>query len=275
MEKPSAAGSQPSPYGTRSRNRTGAARPNYAEDKDLDLDIYDAYSQRKEDDAKKLTTKQTGASSTPAPANPPQPPAPRSGNGSSRKPLPDDSGRQANGTKDPQHQNPSQQPSAPAPAPASTSAPSSASASASAPAPSPAGVNGTSTANGAPKGKKRKAADAASTASGSQTPSGSNGALSSSAMQKRLGASGHASGSATPSGGGYGETNLLTFEGSKSRPKDGKMVADDGTVLAVNGKLAGALPLLFFSSFLFFFLSLSLFFFYFYFFLLASLFGAF
>ncbi|KAG7292553.1 hypothetical protein NEMBOFW57_002588 [Staphylotrichum longicolle] len=216
MEKPSAAGSQPSPYGTRSRNRTGAARPNYAEDKDLDLDNYDAYpQQRKDDDSKKLATKQQSASSTPAPVNPPQA-APRSGNGSSRKPLPDDS-RQSSGTKD--HQQIQNQPSAVAPA--STSAPSTA-------------ANGTSTANGVSKGKKRKVADTASTASGSQTPSASNGALSASALQKRLGASGHVNGSGTSSSAGYGETNLLTFEGTKARPKDGKMVADDGTVLAVN-----------------------------------------
>jgi hypothetical protein len=219
MEKPSAAGSQPSPYGTRSRNRTGAARPNYAEDKDLDLDNYDAYpQQRKDDDSKKLAAKPQSASSTPAPANPPQA-APRSGNGSSRKPLPDDS-RQHSGTPKDQQQN-QNQPSAVVPA--STSAPSTA-------------ANGTSTANSVSKGKKRKVADTASTASGSQTPSASNGALSASALQKRLGASGHANGSATPSSVGYGETNLLTFESSKARPKDGKMVADDGTVLAVNGK---------------------------------------
>lgn len=37
---------------------------------------------------------------------------------------------------------------------------------------------------------------------------------------------------------GYGETNLLTFENTKAMPKDGKMVADDGTVLEVNGKFS-------------------------------------
>jgi hypothetical protein len=222
MEKPSAAGSQPSPYGTRSRNRTGATRPNYAEDKDLDLEMFDAYPQRKDDDAKKLATKQQGASSTPTPANSTPAAAPRAGNGSSRKPLPED-GKQHNGTKDQpqqqQQQNDQHQPS--------TAASSSSS----------SNTNGAGTANGASKGKKRKVADTAPTTSGSQTPSGLNGTVpsSSSGLQKRLGTSGQGSGNATPSSTGYGETNLVTFENSKSRPKDGKMIADDGTVLEVNG----------------------------------------
>jgi hypothetical protein len=36
---------------------------------------------------------------------------------------------------------------------------------------------------------------------------------------------------------GYSETNMLTFENCNALPnKDGKMIADDGTVLGVNGK---------------------------------------
>ncbi|AEO66043.1 uncharacterized protein THITE_2113820 [Thermothielavioides terrestris NRRL 8126] len=221
MEKPSAVGSQPSPYGTRSRNRTGAARPNYAEDKDFDLDLFDVYPRRKDDDAKKSsstaatanTAKQQAASSTStsaAAANATQG-APRAGNGSSRKPLPDES-RQHNGTKD-HHPNANQ----PSTASASTT------------------TNGTTATNGTSKSKKRKAADASSTASGNQTPSATNGASMSLALQKRLGVSGQGSGNATPSGAGYAETNMLTFEKCKARPtKDGKMVADDGTVLEVN-----------------------------------------
>lgn len=222
MEKPSVAGSQPSPYGTRSRNRTGAARPNYAEDKDLDLEMFDAYPQRKDDDAKKLATKQQGASSTPAPANP-APAAPRSGNGSSRKPLPED-GRQHNGTKD-QHQQQQQQQQ---PQPQNQHQPSNVASSA---------ANGAGATNSASKGKKRKVADTAPTTSGSQTPSGLNGGtLPSSGLQKRVGTSGQSTGNGTPSSASYGETNLVTFENSKSRPKDGKMIADDGTILEVNGK---------------------------------------
>jgi hypothetical protein len=201
MEKPSAASSQPSPYGTRSRNRTGAARPNYAEDKDIDLDIFDAYPTQRKDQ---------GAQSTAVAANGTQPAA-RSGNSSSRKSLQED--KQQNGGKDQQHA--ANQPSA-----ATSSS-----------------ANGTAATNGTSKSKKRKAADAASTASGSQTPSVSNGASTSSAVPKRPGMSGQGTGSVTPSSTGYAETNMLTFTKCKSRPtKDGKMVADDGTVLEVNGK---------------------------------------
>lgn len=34
---------------------------------------------------------------------------------------------------------------------------------------------------------------------------------------------------------GYAATNLLTFENCGARPKDGKLIADDGTYLEVNG----------------------------------------
>lgn len=231
MEKPPAAGaaggagSQASPYGTRSRNRTGATRPNYAEDRDLELDNFDAYQgQRKDDESKKAsTTKQPGAlastvaTTTPSSTN--ATPAPqRASNGSSRKPLPAESRQTAtqNGTKD-HHQNHDQ------PSTQSTL--------------SVAASN--ATANGPTKGKKRKAAaDTPSMASGNQTPLAANGTSSTSALQKRVVASGQASGNATPNGSGYGETNMLTFESCKGQPKDGKMVADDGTVLGVNGKFA-------------------------------------
>lgn len=46
--------SGPSPYGTRSRNR-GQPRPNYAEDKDMDTEMYDAFPDRKEQEAKKAS----------------------------------------------------------------------------------------------------------------------------------------------------------------------------------------------------------------------------
>ncbi|KAL2757453.1 hypothetical protein ACRALDRAFT_1039744 [Sodiomyces alcalophilus JCM 7366] len=42
-----------SPYGTRSRYRTGSSRPNYAEDKDIDVDMYDIYPEKKEPEPKK------------------------------------------------------------------------------------------------------------------------------------------------------------------------------------------------------------------------------
>lgn len=234
MEKPPSAaggaGSQASPYGTRSRNRTGAARPNYAEDRDLELDNFDAYhGQRKDDQSKKTTTtKQPGASSSAVTATASSlasatPAPPRVTNGSSRKPLPVESRQSAapNGTKD--HQQNHDQPSAPPTLPVAA---------------------GNAATNGPTKSKKRKVADAASTASGSQTPLASNGTSSTSAAQKRSGASGQASGNGagTRSGPGYGETNMLTFENCKGRPRDGKMVADNGTVLGVNGEFADSSP---------------------------------
>ncbi|KKY36623.1 putative bah domain-containing protein [Diaporthe ampelina] len=54
----------PSPYGTRSRNRTGRARPNYAEDKDIDSDLFDAAPERKDDGDAKRSTRQANPSST-------------------------------------------------------------------------------------------------------------------------------------------------------------------------------------------------------------------
>lgn len=42
------AGDMASPYGTRSRNRSGNPRPNYAEDKDIEMDNYDFYQGKKD-----------------------------------------------------------------------------------------------------------------------------------------------------------------------------------------------------------------------------------
>ncbi|KAK3337141.1 hypothetical protein B0T19DRAFT_62265 [Cercophora scortea] len=207
------AGGTASPYGTRSRNRTGTSRPNYAEDKDIDMEIFDLHP--------KATAKQAPSSAADAPqvaavsssASAP----PRAGPGSSRKPLPSsDDSKQAtpqNGTTKEQHH-----PSA-ASSPAASSA---------------------ATTNGTSKSKKRKAESAPNTtASGSQTPSASV-ASSASTLKKQAAASqngngsvnGHANGSSSNARrGGYSESNMLTFDNCKARPKNGKMVADDGTVL--------------------------------------------
>lgn len=63
MSKTTSTGSDPagkdattetaSPYGTRSRYRTGSSRPNYAEDKDIDVDMYDYYPEKKDPEPKK------------------------------------------------------------------------------------------------------------------------------------------------------------------------------------------------------------------------------
>ncbi|KAJ3474568.1 hypothetical protein NLG97_g9785 [Lecanicillium saksenae] len=57
------------PYGTRSRNRNGNARPNYAEDKDIEMDNYDYYDKNQGDGPKKssrlaATATTTGSTTT-------------------------------------------------------------------------------------------------------------------------------------------------------------------------------------------------------------------
>ena len=47
------AGDTASPYGTRSRNRSGNPRPNYAEDKDIEMDNYDYYHEKKDGSPKR------------------------------------------------------------------------------------------------------------------------------------------------------------------------------------------------------------------------------
>lgn len=238
------------PYGTRSRNRTGNSRINYAEDRDLDMDIFELYPDRREGgEAKKGSSKQAAASASSAttqaatpssssPTNGASQPAPRTAvNGTSaattvtstststsRKPLPtiDDSrkGHSYNGTKDQQARQPSTSPAA-------------------------NGAATTTTTNGPTKSKKRKA-DPAAIASSSQTPTSAANSSTSHNKRVKTTSNDNNGNSKTPTNGpvsdlgtaaGYGETNLLTFENTKAMPKDGKMVADDGTVLEVNGKL--------------------------------------
>ncbi|KAK0731604.1 hypothetical protein B0H67DRAFT_80010 [Lasiosphaeris hirsuta] len=199
-----AAGGTASPYGTRSRNRTSAVRPNYAEDIEMELD--EVVPERREDDsAKKASTRHSLSSSAAAAA------APRAVNGSSRKPLPssDDSKHGASQHNIKEHHRQS---------PAVTYA-----------------ASGPTTNGPITKSKKRKA-EPTSTNSGSQTASAPT--THPSVVQKRGGHSNHTAGSGSgansSSRSGYGETNMLTFESCGARLTDGKMVADDGTVLEVN-----------------------------------------
>ena len=223
--KPAPAGSQAaskdaggsgtaSPYGTRSRNRNGASRPNYAEDKDIDMDLFEMYPERRDDDPKRAATRQTSAS------NAAQAAAPRSVNGPSRKALPSDDTKPTapqNSTKEHRHSSPAV----------------------------PSNVT-TAPANGSTKSKKRKAEpNLAPSASQTLTTAHAN----TSGAQKRQGAGsqsaatngnvhGNGTGSSRSKDSGYSETNMLTFENCQARLQDGKMVADDGTVLDVNGELA-------------------------------------
>ncbi|KAI5465911.1 hypothetical protein BGZ63DRAFT_117826 [Mariannaea sp. PMI_226] len=61
------AGDTSAPYGTRSRNRNGSSRPNYAEDKDIDADVYDYYHDKKESDSKKSSRQASAAANGDAP----------------------------------------------------------------------------------------------------------------------------------------------------------------------------------------------------------------
>ncbi|KAL1865788.1 hypothetical protein VTK73DRAFT_5080 [Phialemonium thermophilum] len=185
-----------SPYGTRSRNRTGASRINYAEDKDIDMDLFEMYPERREDEAKKSARHAAATSATQSHA------APRSTSGTARKPLPTGDHKSTGSN---QHSTAKEQNSV------ST----------------PDSISGSNSTASAQPSKKRKAASqtSSSTAASQSQPAAPN--AHSAALQKRLGA-------VSRGGVGYPETNMLTFEKCKAMPKDGKMVADDGTVLEVN-----------------------------------------
>ncbi|KAB5580316.1 hypothetical protein GE09DRAFT_432976 [Coniochaeta sp. 2T2.1] len=200
-----------SPYGTRSRNRTGASRPNYAEDKDLDVEMFEPDRQGSKKAGSANASQ--GAAAAPRPSN---------GGSSSRKPLPTESntgthhagGGPASATKEQKTTGSSTATSNSTPAPGATT-----------------GAPNTPTPSTTQPSRKRKATAAASQAS---TPSASHVQQASSngpttAVQKRPAVVSH-----NGNGIGYSETNLLTFENCAGRPKDGKMIADDGTVLEVN-----------------------------------------
>lgn len=167
------------PYGTRSRNRNGSSRPNYAEDKDIDSDVYDYYHDKKEGDVKK-PPRIAGAAGSSDTAR---------GEPSLRKLTADEhrTGSARNGLKeqDSSSVNGSSSQAMPAAAPTQAS-------------------------------RKRKAAG--------QQQNGS-----STASTKKVGNAAQQPGLSWP------ETNMLTFENCNSRPKNGQMVADDGTVLGANG----------------------------------------
>ncbi|KAI1482717.1 hypothetical protein F4774DRAFT_245997 [Daldinia eschscholtzii] len=189
----------PSPYGTRSRNR-GQARPNYAEDKDMDVDMYDAFVDKKDEESKK-SSRHIGAATNGASD------APKGANSTSRKGAALEDGKaSSNGshttTKDSHSTN-------------------------------NATTNGssTTTSSSTTSSKKRKApaqsvANHAHSNGSTPAPAGSN-------TTKRGGTNATAV-TTTHNTTGYKATNMLYFEKSGAIPKDGKMVADDGTVLEAN-----------------------------------------
>lgn len=216
--KDATASTTASPYGTRSRNRGGNSRPNYAEDKDMDMEIFDQLHPQKRDDDSKKTSRQVVSSSvvnTDDQQNTPPPPPPalptRTTNGlssssstSSRKPLPAD--------------NKQSQAAATAKDSASNANP-----------PTGAGSSGSTQTTSS---KKRKAA----TQSSNNQPSAAE-STHVPANAKKPSNNNHNGNNAAVSNGvdkGYAATNLLTFENCGARLKDGKLIADDGTILDVN-----------------------------------------
>ncbi|KAI0383813.1 hypothetical protein F5Y04DRAFT_21861 [Hypomontagnella monticulosa] len=192
----------PSPYGTRSRNR-GQARPNYAEDKDVDVDMYDAYQEKKDDEHKK-SSRQTSAVTNGTND------APKATNATSRKGAP-----------------PAEDPKVGAPSGGSHTT-----AKDSHPPNATPNVAPTSTSSSS---KKRKA-PTQSSANNSHSHSHANTPVPTGpnvAATRRSAANGTAT-PTTHNNAGYKATNMLFFEKCGAVPKDGKMVADDGTILQVN-----------------------------------------
>ncbi|KAI2638141.1 hypothetical protein GGS21DRAFT_457060 [Xylaria nigripes] len=193
----------PSPYGTRSRNR-GQVRPNYAEDKELDVEMEDAYPEKKEELPRKASRQANAAANGTSDVN-------KSSASNSRKGAAADDSKMANSHSTCKDANLT----------ASTS------------------VNMTGSTASSGSSKKRKATAQASTnnvhSQGSTpTPTPNTSAVTGS---RRNAAQTTAPATTTPTanaGAGYRETNMLSFEKSGAIPKDGKMIADDGTELEVN-----------------------------------------
>lgn len=209
--------SQPSPYGTRSRNR-GQARPNYAEDKDADMEMFDAVHEKKEEEPKKLSRQAGNLANGNADTTRTSIPTSRKSTNTTTTvttaastTFTDDSKPSTTATKD--HQ---------------SAAVSSANA-------TPSSASSSST-------KKRKAAtqsatNGANAHAAATTTQGSN--VSAATASTRRGTASAAAAATAASGGtgaGFRETNMLSFENCGAKPKDGKMVADDGTVLQHNGR---------------------------------------
>ncbi|KAI0537610.1 hypothetical protein GGR58DRAFT_343296 [Xylaria digitata] len=185
----------PSPYGTRSRNR-GQARPNYAEDRDLDVEMEDAFPEKKEEEHKKGMRQVNSATNGTGDAN-------KTAASSSRKSAAADDSKTT----------------------------SSHGASKDAQSTTPAITNATGPTASSGSSKKRKATTQATTNnvhSQASTPTPTPTSLAVTGTRRSAAqAAAHAS-------AGYRETNMLSFEKCGGIPKDGKMIADDGTVLEVN-----------------------------------------
>ena len=182
-----ATGSAGASYGTRSRNRTSGARPNYAEDKDLDADVEMNGAHHPESSNKKAHQ------------------APTSNSGVS-----EEKGATAS---------------------------------------SSTRRGGFAAINGNPPSNAHHVSSSKDGSSGTSTPSGGNAtsqhATGTSKKRKQPGShvtassassGGHSSSRARATASTYTDSNMMSFERSGSYLKNGKLKADDGTVLSVNGE---------------------------------------
>ncbi|KAI5926824.1 hypothetical protein F4810DRAFT_490241 [Camillea tinctor] len=184
----------PSPYGTRSRNR-GQARPNYAEDKDMDIEMEDAYPEKKEDDHKKSSRQAHTATNGAADAS-------KSANSTSRRSIAPEDVKAGNS-----HAIPKDSPST-----------------------GSAASNAATTTTASGSSKKRKAPTQLN-ANNVHSPASTPPTTTSAASGTRRSNTQIMAPNAT---GGYRETNMLSFENCNTTLKDGKLVADDGTTLEKN-----------------------------------------
>jgi len=192
------------PYGTRSRNRTGNARINYAEDKDIEMDNYDYYHSKTNPDGsgKKPSRQSTAAANGDGPLR---------GSGSRKLGL--DDGKSAGSSQNGSREQSSSNGGGGGGGGSSTAA--------SQPAQASVALQ--------PSSRKRKA---------TTTQSATASSMSSPAVMstKRIG------NAMQVTGPPLRETNLMTFEHSNARPENGRMKADDGTVLEPNGESSKASP---------------------------------
>jgi hypothetical protein len=178
------------PYGTRSRNRTGISRPNYAEDKELDAEFEVAASSK---DGRKATRGIDPASATAT-----------------------DAGRSAINARKTQASEYDQISSVQN------------SLKEAIPGTSNFSASPTTNALAGQSSKKRKA-NGTSTTNNVQQQSQLSSQVSAPAVSRRASL-------ALPGLIGSRETNMLSFETCGNRLKDNKLIADDGTVLEVNGE---------------------------------------
>ena len=171
-------------YGTRSRNRTSGARPNYAEDKDLEMDVDVNGANHTEPSVKKASQPSVGPGATEEKTN---------GSTSSNR---RGGFATVNGTP---AANPQTASSSKDGTPSNTS-----------------GGHIASQTSTAPSKKRKQPGTHVTTSTAStsaQPPSRARGASAA-----------------------YAESNMMSFERSGAYLKNGKLKADDGTVLSINGK---------------------------------------